>query len=115
VIEGEAIIMKISTCWLVAVVAGSPVLCLAGQAEDMAEMQRRLNQEVMSQPFDAGDVGKADAYAEEAMKKHLKPAAKVPSYWEPGWSCADMTRSPYYSYRDYRDCVYYHRYYNRYW
>lgn len=100
---------------LAVLVGGLPALCAAGQAEDMAEMQRHLNQEVMSQPFDAGDVGKAEAYANEAMKKQLKPAARGPAYWESGWTCADMTRSPYYNYQDYRNCVYYHRYYNRYW
>ena len=99
--------------WAVAAVL--PAMVFAGQEEDMAEMQRRLNEQVMSQPFDAGDVEKADAYANEAMKKHLPPSGRVPSYWEQGWTCDDMTRSPYYSYRDYRDCVYYHRYHNRYW
>jgi len=86
------------------------------QASDTrAEMQRQLNEEVMSSPFDPGDVEKAEAWAKEAMKKDLKPVKVAPEYWQPGWTCSNLMHYRYYRYRHYRDCIYYHRYYGRYW
>ncbi len=85
---------------------------LADEEEDMAEMQRQLNADVMAQPFDAADVARVDAYIKEAMKKDLKPVTKAPEGWRPGYNCRDMRR---YSYRAYRDCRYHYRYYGRYW
>jgi hypothetical protein len=79
------------------------------------QMQRALNAEVMSAPFDPGDVDKAKAYAESALKKNVTPVAVAPRYWQPGWTCRHLTRYRYYRYRDYRNCVYHHRYYGRYW
>lgn len=84
-------------------------------AESAAEaMQRQLNAEVLSSPFNPGDVKKAEAYADEALKNKVQPVA-APSYWQPGWSCSNLTYYRYYSYYDYRNCIYYHRYYGRYW
>lgn len=80
-----------------------------------AAMQRALNAEVLAAPFDPGDVDKAKAYAEKAIKKDTKPVATPPSYWQPGWTCGHLTRYHYYRYSQYRDCIYYHRYYGRYW
>lgn len=88
---------------------------LADKESDMAEIQRQLNAEVMAQPFDPGDPAKVDAYVREAMKKDLKPRTTAPDYWQPGWSCNHLTRYRHYRYTDYRDCVYHHRYYGRYW
>ena len=85
---------------------------LASEEEDMAEMQRQLNADVMAQPFDADDAARIDAYVRDAMKKDLKPPAAPPVYWQSGWSCADIR---YRSYRDYRNCIYYQRYYGRIW
>jgi hypothetical protein len=79
------------------------------------EMQKSLNAEVMNSPFDPGDVAKAKAYAEEAVKKAIPPTAVAPTYWQPGWTCSDLTSYRYYRYYDYRNCIYYHRYYGRYW
>ncbi len=102
--------------WLVTLglVAASAVTW-AGEAEDMAEMQRQLNAEVMAQPFDPGDAAKVDAYIKEAMKKNIKPPQKsAPSWWKRGYTC-DYIRRYRYNYRLWRNCRYYHRYYGRYW
>lgn len=84
-------------------------------ANTAAEMQRQLNKEVMSSPFDPGDVAKAEAWAKDAQKKDLQPVKVAPNYWRPGWTCANLTSYRYYRYRDYRNCIYYRRYYGRYW
>lgn len=95
------------------------VLCAlslpAGAESEMEAMQKRLNAEALASPFNAGDIKKADAYAEDALKKKVEPVAIAPSYWQPGWSCGHLTSYRYYNYYDYRNCVYYHRYYGRYW
>jgi hypothetical protein len=92
------------------VLATAPVF--AGDEDDMAEMQKRLNDQVMQKPFSVEDAAKVDAYVQEAMKKDLKPRQTPPKDWRPGYTCNDLWR---YSYNEYRDCVYYHRYYGRYW
>jgi hypothetical protein len=86
-------------------------------ADDAAreEMQRKLNEQVMASPFNAGDIKKAEAWAVEAKKKGVVPEQQPPGYWRPGWTCHHMTAYPGYYYRHYRNCVYYHRYYGRYW
>jgi len=84
----------------------------AGEEEDLAEMQRQLNAEVMAQPFDPDDVARVDAYIEQAMKEDLKPRTKPPSYWRPGYTCANIYNR---GYRAWRDCRYHYRYYGRYW
>lgn len=87
-------------------------IAIATDEDDMAEMQKRLNAEVMEKPFTVEDAAKVDAYVQDAMKKNLKPKEKPPARWRSGYTCQDLWR---YSYNDYRDCVYYHRYYGRYW
>jgi hypothetical protein len=94
--------------------------CAAAIAADDAEkareeMQRQLNQQVMSAPFNAGDIKKAESYAEEAKKQGVVPVPQPPRYWAPGWTCANLTGYAYYNYGDYRNCIYYHHYYGRYW
>jgi hypothetical protein len=84
-------------------------------AETAEEMQQRLNQEVAASPFNAGDIKKAAAYAEDALKQGIQPVMVAPSYWIPGSSCSYLTTYRYYRYDDYRNCVYYHRYYGHYW
>ena len=85
---------------------------LASEEDDMAEMQRKLNQEVMSKDFDPGDAAKVDAYIAEAMKKGLKPTTVAPKYWQNGYTCRDIRR---YGYAGYQNCMYHYRYYGRYW
>jgi len=87
-------------------------MLLADDEEDMAEMQRQLNADVMAEPFDASDAAKVDAYIKKSMEADIKPRTAAPNYWQPGYSCRDIRR---YSYRDYRDCRYHYRYYGRYW
>jgi hypothetical protein len=79
------------------------------------EMQRALNKETMATPFNAGDIKKASVYAVEAKAQNVQPVLQPPSYWIPGWTCASMTASPYYTYLGYRNCIYYHHYHGRYW
>jgi len=90
----------------------SAPLAIASDEDDMAEMQKRLNAEVMQKPFSVEDAAKVDAYVKDAMKKDLKPKQAAPKTWRPGYTCRDLWN---YSYYDYRDCVYYHRYYGHYW
>lgn len=84
----------------------------ASDEDDMAKMQRQLNQQTLEKPFSVEDAAKVDAYVADAMKKNLKPREKAPAYWQPGYTCASLWSRSYY---DYRDCTYYHRYYGRYW
>jgi hypothetical protein len=103
---------------LITLMAGILVAMPAGADDtDTAreEMQRALNKEVMSTPFNPGDTRKAEAYAEQARRQNVPPVMQPPAYWLPGWTCASMTAYRYYSYPAYRDCIYYHHYYGRYW
>ena len=84
----------------------------AGDEDDLADMQRQLNSEVMSQPFLAEQPEKVDAYIQEAMKKKLVPPEYKGSNWQPGYTCRDLLR---YSWHEYRNCRYYHRYYGYYY
>jgi len=92
-------------------------VAFAADDQDKAreEMQRQLNQQVMSAPFNPGDVKKAEAYSEQAKRQGVVPIAAPPTYWAPGWTCANLAGYAYYNYMDYRNCVYYHYYYGRYW
>ena len=90
---------------------------MAAGSDDKAReaMQRQLNNQVMSAPFNAGDIDKAEEYAAGAKKQNIQPVARPPAYWAPGWTCANLTTYAYYNYGDYRNCVYYHHYYGSYW
>lgn len=85
-------------------------------AETAAEMQQRLNQEVLNSAFHVEDTAKIDSYIADAMQKKLKPKTTPPPNWQPGYTCDSYYRHYYgYNYYGYRDCLYYHRYYGRYW
>lgn len=84
----------------------------ASEEDDMAEMQKQLNSEVMSKEFLAEEPKKVDAYIKEAMKKNLKPPEYTGTHWRSGYTCHDLLR---YSWYEYRNCRYYHRYYGRYY
>jgi hypothetical protein len=75
-------------------------------------MQKKLNAQVMEQPFHAEDPEKVDAYVKEAMKKHLKPKVYKGDHWQRGYTCHDMLR---WSWYEYRNCMYYYRYYGYYY
>lgn len=82
------------------------------QEDEMAAMQKQLNQQVMEQPFFAEEPEKVDAYIKEAMKKDLKPPEYQGKHWRRGYTCHDLLR---YSWYEYRNCRYYHRYYGHYY
>ncbi len=85
----------------------------ANEDEEMAAMQRQLNAEVMEKPFSAADEAKVTAYMQDAMAKDLKPEVrKAPSYWRPGYTCANIYS---YGWSAYRNCRYYRSYYGHYW
>lgn len=85
----------------------------AQTAKELADMQKKLNAEVLEKPFSVADEAKIDAYIKDAMAKNLKPeVTKAPSYWRPGYSCADIYS---YGWNGYQNCRYYHSYYGRYW
>ena len=84
----------------------------ADNEDEMARMQKQLNQEVMSQEFFAEEPEKVEAYIKEAMEKNLKPPEYTGTHWRPGYTCHDLLR---YSWHEYRNCRYYYRYYGRYY
>ena len=95
----------------------SSILCIfqpafASEEDDMAAMQKQLNAEVFEQPFLAEQPEKVEAYIKEAMKKELKPLEYTGTNWRRGYTCRDLLR---YSWREYRNCRYYHRRHGRYY
>jgi hypothetical protein len=82
------------------------------QDEEVARMQRQLNQDVMEKPFFAEDPQKVEAYIKEASKNHIKPLEYSGPHWQAGYTCHDMLR---YAWVEYRNCRYYHHYYGRYY
>lgn len=89
-----------------------PVYVSADQASEMAEMQKKLNAEVMEKPFSVEDEQKIDSYIKDAMKKDLKPLEKAPVFWKPGYTCASIYHR---GWNHYSSCRYYRKYYGRYW
>jgi hypothetical protein len=84
----------------------------AGEKEDMAEMQKKLNQNVMERPFNPGDKVAIDAYLAEAIKNATPPPQQQPPQnWQPGWTCNNLMGS----YYQYRNCLHYYRYYGHYY
>jgi hypothetical protein len=93
------------------------LLCLALTAPALAETdlenaQREMNQETMSREFLAEQPEKVDAYIKEAQQKNLKPPEYTGTHWRAGYTCHDLLR---YSWYEYRDCRWYHRYYGHYY
>ena len=82
-------------------------------AQELAEMQKKLNAEVMEKPFSVADEAKIDSFIKDAMAKNLKPIeSKAPAHWQAGYTCADIYQ---YGWSGYQNCRYYHHYYGRYW
>ncbi len=105
--EAWSCAIALGAAWLLAAASAS-----AASDDEMAQMQKQLNAQVMSRPFTVEDQAKIDAYVEDAMKKDIKPPTEPPPHWLPGYTCMDLWR---YAYDEYRDCFYYHRYYGHYW
>ena len=78
----------------------------------MEELQKQLNSQVMSKSFHVESDAALSAELEAAIKKGVKPVNTPSKQWRPGYTCADIRG---YSWSDYRNCRYYHRYHGRYW
>ena len=102
---------KIVLTLLVLAFAAPLSSAFADDEDDLAKMQQQLNAQVMQKPFTVEDTAKLDAYIKEGMKKNMKPKETPPTAWRPGWTCDNLM----YSYYDYRNCMYYYRYYGHYW
>lgn len=84
----------------------------AGEKEDMAAMQKQLNQNVFERPFNPGDKASIDAYLEQALKNGTAPPqVHPPTNWQPGWTCNNLMNS----YDQYRNCLHYRQYYGHYY
>lgn len=88
------------------------VAIAASDNDEMATMQKKLNAEIMEKEFFAEQPEKVEAYIKEAMEKELKPEEYMGIYWRRGYTCRDLLR---HSWREYRDCRYYHRYHGHYY
>ena len=85
---------------------------LAADKDEMEAMQKKYNTEIMEKEFFAEQPDKVEAFIREAMEKNLKPREYTGIYWRAGYTCRDLLR---YSWREYRDCRYYHRYHGHYY
>jgi len=82
------------------------------EEEEMARMQKQLNQQVMEKPFLAEQPEKVDAYIKESLKNNVVPPEYSGRHWRRGYTCRNLLR---YSWHEYRNCRYYHRYHGRYY
>jgi len=80
--------------------------------EELEAMQQKLNAEVMAKPFLAEEPAKVDAYIRYSLKNNVIPPPYSGIYWRTGYTCHDLLR---HSWKEYRNCRYYHRYYGRYY
>jgi len=94
------------------VLLASPALADDEEDEALRRAQEQLNAEVLSQPFLAERPEEVESYIKKAMEKNLKPEEYKGTNWKPGYTCHDLLR---FSWREYRNCKYYHRYYGRYY
>ncbi len=85
---------------------------IADDESDLDAMQQQLNNEVINKPFFAEQADKVDAYIKSAMEKNIKPKEYTGSYWQRGYTCHNLLQ---WSWQEYRNCRYYHRYYGRYY
>jgi len=84
----------------------------ASDEDDMAEMQKRLNAETMAKPFFVEDQKKIEAFIKKSMENNIKPLEYEGTHWRNGYTCRDLRR---HSWREYRNCNYYYRYYGYYY
>ena len=85
---------------------------VATEEDDLAAMQRQMNQEVMKKPFLAEQPKKVDAYIKESLKNNIPAPEYTGTHWRRGYTCRDLLR---YSWREYRNCRYYYRRHGRYY
>jgi Ni/Co efflux regulator RcnB len=91
----------------VSLLANGPAL-----AQSAAEMQRQLNQQTLDRNFDVKSEAELDSYIEAATKRGQVPQPYRGTNWRRGYTCADLRP---YGWGEYRDCMYYYRYYGRYY
>ena len=101
--------LKLSIALLLLTISAAAV---AADKDEMADIQKKYNTEIMEKEFFAEQPDKVEAYIKEAMEKELKPLEYMGSYWRVGYTCRDLLR---YSWIEYRDCRYYHRYHGHYY
>ncbi|MET3120318.1 hypothetical protein AAKU64_004570 [Undibacterium sp. GrIS 1.8] len=107
------VLLRVTLSSLMVLCAAISSFASAQTEREMAEMQRKLNAEVMEKPFSVADEAKVDAFIKDAMAKNLKPVeTKAPAHWQNGYTCADIYQ---YGWSGYQNCRYYHHYYGRYW
>jgi hypothetical protein len=80
--------------------------------EDMQQMQKQLNNEVLSKPFSVANEAQVKAYIEGAQKRGEVPQPYTGKHWRPGYTCIDLRP---YSYQEYLACRYYYTYYGHYY
>jgi hypothetical protein len=101
---------------LVVTLFGALLLAGVGSAEDSgdqtSERQKQLNEAVLLQPFSVEEQAKLEAYLQDALKRKIVPGEYTGTHWRRGYTCRDLRP---YSYYEYRDCMYYYRYYGRYY
>lgn len=100
---GATGLLILLTAWLGAAVADEAAL---------AEQQKKLNEEVLAQPFFAEQPEKVEAYIQEMTAKKQPPEEYKGTHWRPGYTCRDLLR---YSWREYRNCRYYYHWHGRYY
>jgi hypothetical protein len=80
--------------------------------EEMKQMQKQLNNQVMSKPFSVADEAQVKAYIEGAQKRGEVPQPYTGKYWRAGYTCVDLRP---YSYQEYLSCRHYYFYYGHYY
>ncbi|PPD35691.1 MAG: hypothetical protein CTY19_01180 [Methylomonas sp.] len=81
-------------------------------ADERAEIQKRLNEQVLDKAFSVESEANLKSYIEDATKRGLPPKSEPSKYWRRGYTCGDLRR---YSWNDYRDCRYFNSYYGYNW
>ncbi len=97
---------------LISLTISSPALADEEEDEALRRAQEQFNAEVLSQPFLAERPDEVDAYIKKSMEKDLKPEEYKGTHWKAGYTCRNLLR---YSWHEYRNCRYYHRYHGRYY
>lgn len=80
--------------------------------DEMAEMQRKLNQQVMERPFAFRNEQDVERYIEKTLKSGKAPDVRPGKHWRRGYTCADLRI---HSLHEYANCLAYYRYYGKYW
>lgn len=103
---------RIAIVAAVSAVLVNPWPLFADDAVDLEEMQKALNEQVMTKPFSVEEEAKINQYIEESTKNNRVPQEYTGTYWRPGYTCRDLRP---FSYSEYRACRYYYHYYGRYY